>query len=201
VEEGLLPLGRSAETAEGVEEERRLFYVGLTRAMDRLLVTHVARRWRAGSSMPCAPSSFLEDLPEHAVERPMFGAAVGPPGRRGSSSFRSAPRATWATAAGWTGGLDAAVDGGDFGWRYDPSMGGVDSTPVGTDPEPVYDYSESQEPFELTVGGRIAHPRFGHGTVVTLSGDGMGTKARIEFDESGVKTLLVAHAGLRPAPR
>ena len=53
---------------------------------------------------------------------------------------------------------------------------------------------------ELTVGGRIVHPRFGHGTVVTLSGDGMGSKARIDFDGSGVKTLLVAHAGLRPAP-
>ena len=199
VEEGLLPLGRSAETAEGVEEERRLFYVGLTRAMDRLLVTHVARRWRAGSSMPCAPSSFLEDLPEHAVERRMSGTTVGRSGRRGSSSFRSSPRATSATGAGWSGGLDATVDGGDFGWRYDPSMGGGGSPPAGTDPEPVYDYSESQEPLELTVGGRIVHPRFGHGTVVTLSGDGMGTKARIEFDGGVVKTLLVAHAGLRPA--
>ena len=150
--------------------------------------------------MPCAPSSFLEDLPEHAIERLMSATTVGRPGRRGSSSFGSSPRVTWTTGAGWTGGLDAAVDGGDFGWRYDPSMGGINSSAAGADPEPVYDYSESQEPFELTVGGRIVHPRFGHGTVVTLSGDGMGSKARIEFDGGGVKTLLVAHAGLRPAP-
>ena len=109
-------------------------------------------------------------------------------------------RSTWATVAWGSGGFDAAVDGGDFGWRYDPSMGGIDSSAAGADPEPVYDYSESQEPFELTVGGRIVHRRFGHGTVVTLSGDGIRTKAGIEFDGRGVKTLLVAHAGLRPAP-
>ena len=83
-EEGLLPLGRSSETIEELEEERRLFYVGLTRAMDHLHVTHVSRRFRAGTSMPCFPSSFLDDLPEEAIDRRMSGA---PGWRAGGGQF------------------------------------------------------------------------------------------------------------------
>ena len=182
-EEGLLPLGRSAETVEELEEERRLFYVGLTRAMDRLYLTHVSHRFRAGSSMPCFPSSFLDDLPDDVVDRRMSGLSGWKPRRR--SAFDGGDRRPSL--------LDGSVDnaGGVFAWQFDPA-GQAEAGPV-------YDYSESQEPFELVTGTRIVHPRFGAGTVLSISGDGRMAKARIEFDADGPKTVMVAHAGLRPA--
>ncbi len=185
-EEGLLPLGRSAETAEQLEEERRLFYVGLTRAMDLLFLTHVSHRFRAGSSMPCLPSSFLDDLPDEAIDRRMSGVSGWTSGRRSAFAGGGASRrpVAWEGAAARSGG-------GDFDWRFDPATRGEGG--------PVYDYSESQEPFELVTGARIVHPRFGQGTVLSISGDGTTAKARIEFDGDGPKTVMVAHAGLRPA--
>jgi DNA helicase-2/ATP-dependent DNA helicase PcrA len=189
VEEGLLPLGRSAETMEALEEERRLFYVGLTRAMDRLHVTHVSRRFRAGSAMPCFPSSFLDDLPEEAIDRRL--SAVG--------GWRSGrwPRPVDSSRPGRGGRSDgfaarSAATRSSFTWRRDPA-----EVP---ESGPVYDYSESQEPLELLTGARIVHPRFGAGTVLSVVGDGRAAKARIEFDLEGPKIIMVAHAGLRPAP-
>jgi DNA helicase-2/ATP-dependent DNA helicase PcrA len=183
-EEGLLPLGRSAETIEELEEERRLFYVGLTRAMDHLHVTHVSRRFRAGTSMPCFPSSFLDDLPEDAIDRRMSGS----PGWRAGGSQFAIRRTSSESRPAWAGSSDR---GRSFDWRYDPA--------AASEAGPVYDYSDSQETFELASGARIVHPRFGPGTVLSVMGDGRTAKASIEFDLEGPKTLLVAHAGLRPA--
>ncbi len=190
LEEGLLPLGRSAETIEELEEERRLFYVGMTRAMDRLMITHVSRRFRAGSSMPCFPSSFLDDLPEAAVDRRVSGL----PGWRRRSvggGFGSRFGAERVEPSDTASSGDAA-GGAGYDWRYDPAS----SQEIG----PVYDYTDTQEAFELATGTRIVHPRFGSGTVVSVAGDGPGAKVRVAFDLEGQKTLLVAHAGLRPAP-
>ena len=183
-EEGLLPLGRSAETIEELEEERRLFYVGLTRAMDRLHVTHVSRRFRAGTSMPCFPSSFLDDLPEGSIDRRLSGLPGWRTGQGSAATPLSSHEDPFARAA-------STDRGRDYEWRYDPA--------AGRDAGPVYDYSDSQERLDLASGTRIIHPRFGPGTVVSVVGMGRDAKASIEFDREGPKTLLVAHAGLRPA--
>lgn len=61
-----------------------------------------------------------------------------------------------------------------------------------------YDYSDSQVTLELEEGARIVHPRFGPGTILTISGAGRATKAEIEFDSGESKKVMVAHAGLRP---
>ncbi len=67
LEEGLLPHSRSLEDPEGLEEERRLFYVGMTRAKDRLYLLYTFRRTRYGMDDVNAPSRFLRDLPEHVI--------------------------------------------------------------------------------------------------------------------------------------
>jgi DNA helicase-2/ATP-dependent DNA helicase PcrA len=67
MEEGLLPHSRSKEE-NTLDEERRLFYVGLTRAKESLTISHCASRKKFGQSMPCHPSSFLRDLPDELVE-------------------------------------------------------------------------------------------------------------------------------------
>jgi len=81
LEEGLFPLAR-ADSAEAIEEERRLAYVGITRAKDRLYLTHAAARRRTGMLMPAYPSRFLAEVPpsltEERVTRPSWGVAREP---------------------------------------------------------------------------------------------------------------------------
>ena len=68
-EEDMLPHKKSADTDEGIEEERRLFYVGITRAMDDLYITYAQNRTKYGKSAPSFPSRFLEEIPEEAIRK------------------------------------------------------------------------------------------------------------------------------------
>jgi DNA helicase-2/ATP-dependent DNA helicase PcrA len=99
LEEGLFPLSR-ADTPEAVEEERRLCYVGITRARDKLYLTHATSRRRGGSLLPAFPSRFLADVPpalaEERVTRPSWSIAREP--RRGPQRSRLAPLALGALA-------------------------------------------------------------------------------------------------------
>jgi len=87
LEDGLFPLARSMETDEGMEEERRLFYVGITRAEDEAFLSHADRRWRYGNESRSAPSSFLSELPDGSVEFRRAGRRI----RLDSAPQRPAP--------------------------------------------------------------------------------------------------------------
>jgi DNA helicase-2/ATP-dependent DNA helicase PcrA len=76
LDEGLLPHQRSFDDPEAMAEERRLFYVGLTRAQDRLFLVRAFRRRTAGTSSICEPSRFLEDIPADVIEGPLPGHAT-----------------------------------------------------------------------------------------------------------------------------
>ena len=209
VEEDLFPLSRSADDPAGLEEERRLFYVGVTRAEDRLFLTHADRRWRFGSESPASPSRFLDELPPEPVDRRVAAGASSPDEGSTSSAGRPTGSTSSAAAAGSSGS-------GEFSWHQGPGSGngssgenpGEDGTgggsSAGDDGSGAgvgvrYDYDDSQVPLELEVGGRVVHPRFGPGTIQSVSGSGDRTKAEIDFDDSGVKKVMVAHADLRPA--
>ncbi len=184
LEEGLLPLSRAAESAEGLEEERRLLYVGITRSQDRLYLSHAGRRWRAGGESRSAASSFLDELPVGGVvERRMAGGSTADARRGGwrDGGRRSADAGSRLAAS--------AVDGSGRWWQR-----GGQGEPAGR----RYDYSDSQVPLEIVEGARIVHPRFGAGTIVAVSGVGRGTKAEIEFDSGEQKKVMVMHADLRP---
>jgi DNA helicase-2/ATP-dependent DNA helicase PcrA len=84
LEDGLFPLSRSLETPEGAEEERRLVYVGITRARDRLYLTWARARRRGGQLMPGRPSRFLEALPPDVVEERRTSGVFGGEWTRGS---------------------------------------------------------------------------------------------------------------------
>ena len=210
MEEGLFPLSRAIETEGGLEEERRLFYVGVTRAMDRLSLTHADRRWRAGMESHSAASSFLDELPpEHVVT--MTGPGVRARGgyARGGSYARSGGSergSGYGSRGGYgpnggrkgsaldltSGPAPAAPGGGSYSWHREAER----KSP--SDGELEYDYADSQEAIELTAGTRVIHPRFGAGEIVTISGLGRDAKAEIDFDEVGRKKVMVAYAGLRP---
>ncbi|MGE5299353.1 MAG: ATP-dependent helicase [Acidobacteriota bacterium] len=69
VEENILPHKKSMQMNEGIEEERRLFYVGITRAMKELYITHTKSRTKYGKEVPSVPSRFLEEVPEETIKR------------------------------------------------------------------------------------------------------------------------------------
>jgi len=174
LEDGLFPLSRAMETTEELEEERRLFYVGVTRAKDRLTLTHAQRRWRYGNEQRSAPSQFLAELPDGPVRR--HWSAAGRPRVRRTSTLQDADTAEWS-------------------WKR--PIRRQSGTPK--DREVHYDFGDSQEELLIHEGARVVHPEFGEGEIVSVSGRGSGVKAEIDFGASGVRKLMVAHAGLRPA--
>ncbi|MFQ5689871.1 MAG: ATP-dependent helicase [Gemmatimonadota bacterium] len=215
LEEGLFPLSRALEDNGDVEEERRLFYVGVTRARERLYLTYADRRWRAGFARSSAPSSFLDELPEESVCRKFAGG----PGRRSRGDVGRTGREPWRGGSEWkrrsteddSGGRSGRAN--EFEWRREPGArrrvtGGEEERIRGrSGPErespvpsgPRYDYGDSQVPLTLEPGSHVVHPRFGPGRIVSLSGGGVRTKAEIEFESVGTKKVMVAYAGLRPA--
>jgi DNA helicase-2/ATP-dependent DNA helicase PcrA len=174
MEHGLFPLARAEEQPDGLEEERRLCYVGLTRAKDKLYLTWARARRRGGELRPGIPSRFLKALPPTIVEErrttslwaPDWGAPVG---RRD----------------GWSGsrwrGRSSADDAGQLSRR-----------PAGPPEE------ASQDAPRYVKGERVRHRRFGSGTIRGLSGVGRDLKVAVVFDDAevGEKQLLVAYAGL-----
>jgi DNA helicase-2/ATP-dependent DNA helicase PcrA len=172
LEDGLFPLSRVLDEPEQLEEERRLFYVALTRAEEKLYLTYARRRRRAGEWMDTIPSSFLEGIPPELLE-----VKKSP-----RLAERFAPSRPWRTPSGTPTrrrerlGLER---GGDSGGRE-------------------IDYSDSQEQVRLVKGARVRHPQFGSGTVMELSGFGTDVRAAIDFDEVGRKKVIVKYANLQP---
>ncbi len=177
LDDGLFPLARAVDRGE-LEEERRLFYVGVTRAMDRLYITHADQRYRWGTRSRSAPSLFLDDLPEEHVSwrraPPRWARHRRPrPYRRsGKPRFERTTRE-----------LGSARN--NRSRVQDEVRGNVLR----------YDHSDSQEPLLLTPGARVIHGSFGAGEIVSVGGDG---KIEIVFDDIGRKKLVLAYAGLRP---
>jgi DNA helicase-2/ATP-dependent DNA helicase PcrA len=175
LEDGLFPLARAADQPEGIEEERRLCYVGLTRAKDKLYVTWARARRRGGELRPGAPSRFLRAIPPAILDE-----------RRTTNLW--AP--DWGGAAG-----RQASRGGRWGREVPAARAGTRVDPV-TPPNAVEE--ASQDAPRYVKGERVKHRRFGSGTIQGLSGGGRDLKVTVAFDDEtvGTKQLLVAYAGL-----
>jgi DNA helicase-2/ATP-dependent DNA helicase PcrA len=212
LEEGLFPLARSLESDEELEEERRLFYVGVTRARDELFLTHADRRWRHGSESTSVPSSFLAELPEGPVRHERTARSQG---GRAAWYGRASGRRSGGGRGGLAGGSARSGAGGSVvpggfssretgSRRYDWHRPGAASDAAAEPVTPAdgdlrYDYSESQEDLRIEVGVSVLHPEFGRGEILRVSGEGRRTKAEIDFGASGTRKVMVAYAGLRPA--
>ena len=170
LEDGLFPLARAEEQEDGIEEERRLFYVGLTRAMDKVYLTWAKRRRRGGQFHPNRASRFLDALPPHAVREER-------------------------TSSVWSPRLSPSPGHAGSGWGERDWSGGFAGF-EGSEGSPAED--ESQDAPRYLKGERVRHRRFGGGTIRGLSGQGKALKVSVAFDDDtvGVKQLLVAYAGL-----
>ena len=170
MEHGLFPLARAEELPDGLEEERRLCYVGLTRAKDKLYLSWARARRRGGELRPGIASRFLRDLPPGIIEE---------------------KRTTSLWAPDWRGGTAGRRDGGR-------DVASAAMLPPFRRSAVPPDEEVSQDSPRYVKGERVRHRRFGSGTIQGLTGVGRDLKVSVVFDDAevGVKQLLVAYAGL-----
>jgi DNA helicase-2/ATP-dependent DNA helicase PcrA len=173
MEDGLFPHQRSLNDLDSLEEERRLAYVGTTRAMKQLYVTYAEQRRLHGIDSYGQPSRFIQELPEELVEevRPRAGRMGYGVGFGGGFGGRAGPGAL----AG-AGGLGAA--------RRPGAAGGAGA------PEPAAP--------GLRLGARVRHPKFGEGVVLNVEGQGAHARVQVNFEDAGTKWLMMQFANLEP---
>jgi DNA helicase-2/ATP-dependent DNA helicase PcrA len=182
IEEGLLPHYRRGEEIEDMEEERRLFYVGITRAKERLFLSRAEKRSTFGVGRVNLPSRFLDELP---VELIQFEEKEG----RMESLFSQESSITYpsselpAMLAGTGRGRQPAGEKEHFQHSIPPST----SKEIVLSPEGF---------FPLRIGMRVRHPKFGEGVVRSVEGTDEDQKARILFQTVGNKRLKVRYAHL-----
>lgn len=179
LEEDLFPSAMSVNTRAELEEERRLFYVALTRAEKRVTITYTLSRYRWGKIIDAEPSRFLTELDDTCVDnqvaqddysfKPMIDTSVFDAPDPNRVRFKSLQKKK-----------TPAV----------PPKARMKSVSK-TTATPQLDMSEIQQ------GARVSHSRFGFGTVVNLEGSGNDAKALIRFDQSGEKNLLLRFAKLK----
>jgi DNA helicase II / ATP-dependent DNA helicase PcrA len=178
LEEGLFPHARSADDEGELEEERRLFYVGITRAERRLVLTSASRRRVFGDYQTMECSRFLDEIPPALTEDASATfQARATPGVRGAGGYRGA--GTYSGAGSYRGATRAA-------------------TPAHT----PYKYEDEDQSTlgGLKVGLRVRHPQFGPGTVLAVEPLGDDTKLIVRFALVGQKTLRAKYAKLELGP-
>jgi DNA helicase II / ATP-dependent DNA helicase PcrA len=175
LEEGLLPFYSNTIESSDVEEERRLFYVGITRAEQKLYITHTNLRYRFGDVTYPSESRFLHELGTENVER----VGLKPQRQRTAESVFEFNKPELAPRRG---AHQTKTKEAEFS----------------SDVMPDYE-SETQEHVELKRGTVVKHEIFGIGRVMVVSGKGDMQKAIVQFEGYGTKNLIVKYARLRPA--
>ena len=208
LEEGLFPHSRSSEDAETLEEERRLCYVGMTRARRKLILTSAGRRRVFGEYRASEPSRFLDEIPDHLMQRYDFvgsgaygdrayGGGRGPWGAGESGESWGSGDRSVAGARGRNASARAA-NGAPSGGSQGRSPASLVSRPA----ERTYaseDEDQSQHSGGLRLGMRVRHPQFGAGTVLGVEDHADDVKVTVRFASVGVKRLLARFAKLEQA--
>lgn len=171
LEEDLFPSLLAKDSPAGLEEERRLFYVALTRAEENCIFTYAKSRFRHGQSISCVPSRFIRDIDREYLRLPSDTLS----GLQGRQLFSSS--------------------------NQTPSYNDRVTTELYSTPRklsrmaPSTDETPSRQSIgNLKIGDKILHERFGAGIVKELSGNDENAKATVEFDSFGTKQLLLKFA-------
>ena len=187
MEEDLFPSAMSLNTRSELEEERRLFYVALTRAEHQAYLTYAQSRYRWGKLVDSEPSRFIEEIKDEYLEyiNPM------------DSGYRYKP----------TIDLDIFGDVDKSKLRLAKPTSGTPPKKYGDEPvssanirklKPIGNAPSNSNLFDskLTIGNTVIHERFGKGEVISLEGAGADKKAEIKFEVGGIKKLLLRFAKL-----
>ena len=184
-EEGVLPHERSKQDPRQLEEERRLLFVGITRAAEELQISHAVYRNFRGQNRRSVPSSFLMELPREEMELVNC---------RSAASTWSQQTEEW--------------DDSSQEWQAPATQTTSASTPsaatlttaaelAGTRPATDAQYA----PDDFTPGMAVLHPEHGLGKIIALSGEGANRKATVAFATAGERKFVLAQSPLQPAGR
>ena len=176
MEEGLFPHENSLSDRDGLEEERRLMYVAITRARQRLYLSHSQTRMLHGQTRYNLKSRFFDELPEECLKL--------------LTPKRQPVRGSWGQGGGSYGG-----HGGGSSSSYPSSSSAAGSATYGSG-APVARKTEPEH--GLRLGMQVFHNKFGEGTVLTLEGAGDDARAQINFPRHGTKWLALSVAKLTP---
>jgi DNA helicase-2/ATP-dependent DNA helicase PcrA len=184
LEEGLFPHENSLSSADGLEEERRLMYVAVTRARRRLYLSHSQTRMLHGQTRYNIRSRFFDEMPEHTLKwlSPKAGLPAQRWGADGGFERRAERASSWQE---WAGTPAASSMGGGRG----PA-----SAPVPTRAPSAADGPNAW----VRSGMQVFHTKFGEGTVLALEGSGEDARAQVNFPRHGVKWLALSVAKLTP---
>jgi len=212
MEEDLFPSMLSMNSRAELEEERRLFYVALTRAKEKAYLTYAQSRYRWGKLIDAEPSRFIEEIDEKYLDM-----LTPKPSERYRSFVDPDVFDDHDYSQIRLRGGSGQGSGQSSQSRYSGFSGNSPGKSAKTKPEaPRFtppanlkklktlspDIAKSSTPVDqaalsaLKVGTRVGHMRFGQGTIIALEGQGPDTKAEIEFDTAGVKKLLLRFAKL-----
>lgn len=182
LEQGILPHERSLQKQDQLEEERRLAFVGITRAREECYLTHARLREFRGSTLYAIPSMFLDELPSEGVE---------------SHDVSSSAAGRQKVLDAWRGGSAAAAEG----WRDAGVSPPIPlEKPARPAAPPVPPVAAQAGADGLAVGVLVNHPQFGPGQITELTGHGALRRVKVRF-ASGLKTLVVQHARLTVVKR
>ena len=169
VEENLFPHRMSKDDPGGIEEERRLCYVGITRAMSQLTITYAETRRLYGKDNYNSPSRFIREIPKELIQR-----------------VRAEKSITQSTSFGSRSGR-----GNNYGG--DKSFGGATTVLTGNERMNV-----ATSDTGLYLGQRVNHGVFGEGTVLNSEGSGKQARVQVNFDDEGSKWMVLQYAKLEP---
>ena len=182
LEENLFPSQMSLNSRTDLEEERRLFYVAITRAEKKLTISYATSRYRWGTLTSCEPSRFIDEIDPKYLE-----LDFKPQGKPSANPFFENERTAWP---------GKPASGGDVFSKPKPATAPKTTSilPKAHVPTPGFAPSDTSN---LQVGMEVEHERFGFGKVLTLEGSKPDVKATIFFQGIGQKQLLLKFAKLR----
>jgi DNA helicase-2/ATP-dependent DNA helicase PcrA len=208
LEEGLFPHSRTFLHPDDIEEERRLCYVGMTRAMDTLLLTRAVYRRRYGTDLPEAsvPSRFLEEVPAELLEdvgsprknRNSFVSEARTSDRQGSASTHYAYEDEDQSAS-WAGRRKQSAPAASYGGRTYNSIENIAEFFASRGKKfslPKVPVEEPKGKKGFRPGQKVRHPKYGEGTVYQREGDGEDAKITVQFPRFGLKKLVEKYAQL-----
>ena len=182
LEETLFPSGMSINTREELEEERRLFYVAITRAKARLCLTYANTRYRFGNLTQNEPSRFIEELPEQYLDRAYASGNMRNNQSMGYNAF------------------DKIRNAYGTNKKEDSTPRGSYSIPIATvkikEHIPTPDFLPS-DTSALQQGNRVEHQKFGFGEVLKMEGAAHNPIATVKFEYNGEKKIMLNYAKLR----
>ena len=198
LEETLFPNAMAINTREELEEERRLFYVAITRAKKLLWLTYANARYRFGQLQQNDPSRFIDEIPEQHVDKSYAGGGV----RNISNSSSAFDRMNRGFGSNNSGGWNKSASQAEKQYGAPPSK---NATPAYLTPKPVAktvehtpaaDFAPS-DTSNLQAGQKVEHQKFGFGEVKKIEGSAHNPIATVHFELNGEKKIMLNYAKLR----